>query len=171
MTLVIIFKGNNIISLCSLQPTIHHCFLLPHCCPTMKFVLVLAAAVFVGAGAFVPQQAARTAFRAPAPLRADTTAEEVKIFDQEQFIEESKEMRLKHLEEQAMYALKIAVENYGNAVFRKLQYSYRVEDACQFRFVVVTLAAGPTMLVLSVCSNTGADYYPVPSKNLHDSFD
>jgi 3'-phosphoadenosine 5'-phosphosulfate sulfotransferase (PAPS reductase)/FAD synthetase len=26
-------------------------------------------------------------------------------------------MRLKHLEEQAMFALKIAVENYGNAVF------------------------------------------------------
>ena len=47
------------------------------------------------------------------------TAEQVKVFDQEQFIEESKEMRLKHLEEQAMYALKIAVENYGNAVFRK----------------------------------------------------
>ena len=40
-----------------------------------------------------------------------------KIFDQEQYIAESKEMRLKHLEEQAMFALKIAVENYGNAVF------------------------------------------------------
>jgi len=39
------------------------------------------------------------------------------VFDQEQFIAESKEMRLKHLEEQAMFALKIAVENYGNAVF------------------------------------------------------
>lgn len=39
------------------------------------------------------------------------------VFDQEQFIQESKDMRLKHLEEQAMYALKIAVENYGNAVF------------------------------------------------------
>ena len=44
---------------------------------------------------------------------ADTT----KIFDQEVFIAESKEMRLKHLEEQAMFALKIAAENYGNAVF------------------------------------------------------
>lgn len=42
---------------------------------------------------------------------------DVKIFDQEQFIEESKAMRLQHLEEQAMYALKIACENYGNAVF------------------------------------------------------
>ena len=38
-------------------------------------------------------------------------------FDQEAFIKESKEMRLKYLEEQAMYALKISCENYGNAVF------------------------------------------------------
>ena len=37
--------------------------------------------------------------------------EDVKIFDQEQFIQTSKDMRLQHLEEQAMYALKIAVEN------------------------------------------------------------
>ena len=42
---------------------------------------------------------------------------EDKIFDQEAYIAESKEMRLKHLEEQAMFALKIACENYGNAVF------------------------------------------------------
>lgn len=35
------------------------------------------------------------------------------VFDQEQFIEESKDMRLKHLEEQAMFALKIAAESYG----------------------------------------------------------
>jgi len=40
-----------------------------------------------------------------------------KVFDQEAYIAESKEMRLKHLEEQAMFSLKIAVENYGNAVF------------------------------------------------------
>lgn len=39
------------------------------------------------------------------------------VFDQEQYIAQSKELRLKHLEEQAMFALKIAVENYGNAVF------------------------------------------------------
>jgi len=39
------------------------------------------------------------------------------VFDQEKFIAESKEMRLKHLEEQAMFALKISCENYGNAVF------------------------------------------------------
>eukprot|EP00934_Nitzschia_sp_Nitz4_P008586 Nitzschia sp. Nitz4//scaffold213_size37731//7379//8671//NITZ4_007716-RA/size37731-processed-gene-0.35-mRNA-1//1//CDS//3329542053//8576//frame0 len=38
-------------------------------------------------------------------------------FDQEAFIAESKEMRMNHLEEQAMFALKIACENYENAVF------------------------------------------------------
>merc|ERR1712003_147740 len=38
-------------------------------------------------------------------------------YDQEQFIAESKEMRLKRLEEQAMYALKISCENFDNAVF------------------------------------------------------
>jgi len=38
-------------------------------------------------------------------------------FDQEAFIQESKEMRLKHLEEQAMFALKTSVENFDNAVF------------------------------------------------------
>merc|ERR1719313_570569 len=40
-----------------------------------------------------------------------------KIFDQEAFIAESKEMRLKHLEEQAMFALKTSCENFDNAVF------------------------------------------------------
>jgi len=39
------------------------------------------------------------------------------MFDQEAFIEESKEMRLKHLEEQAMFALKTSVENFENPVF------------------------------------------------------
>merc|ERR1719247_1791592 len=38
-------------------------------------------------------------------------------YDQEQFIAESKEMRLRHLEEQAMYALKISCENFDHAVF------------------------------------------------------
>jgi phosphoadenosine phosphosulfate reductase len=38
-------------------------------------------------------------------------------FDQEAFIAESKEMRLKHLEEQAMFALKTSVENFENPVF------------------------------------------------------
>lgn len=35
------------------------------------------------------------------------------IFDQEAFIAEGREMRLKHLEDQAMFALKIAAESYG----------------------------------------------------------
>jgi len=38
-------------------------------------------------------------------------------FDQEKVIAESQAMRLKHLEEQAMYALKVSCENYSNAVF------------------------------------------------------
>lgn len=85
----------------------------------MKLVVALAA-FFGGAGAFVlPQHVAfRTHSSPPSTLvRMADTAEAVKVFDQEQFIQESKDMRLKHLEEQAMYALKIAVENYGNAVF------------------------------------------------------
>merc|ERR1711966_216319 len=44
-------------------------------------------------------------------------ADDAEVFDQESYIAESKAMRLKHLEEQAMFSLKIAVENYGNAVF------------------------------------------------------
>jgi len=38
-------------------------------------------------------------------------------FDQEAFIQESKDMRLKYLEEQAMFALKTSCENFDNAVF------------------------------------------------------
>merc|ERR1719428_2559798 len=38
-------------------------------------------------------------------------------FDQEAFIAESKEMRLKHLEEQALFALKTSCENFENPVF------------------------------------------------------
>jgi phosphoadenosine phosphosulfate reductase len=41
----------------------------------------------------------------------------VNMFDQEAFVADSKEMRLKHLEEQAMFALKTSVENFDNAVF------------------------------------------------------
>jgi len=41
----------------------------------------------------------------------------VSMFDQEAFIAESKEMRLKHLEEQAMFALKTSCEGFDNAVF------------------------------------------------------
>lgn len=50
-------------------------------------------------------------------VRMSTAPAAVKAFDQEAFIAESKDMRLKHLEEQAMFALKIACENYDNAVF------------------------------------------------------
>ena len=72
---------------------------------------------------------ARTA--APAPQRAQglMTASRAVVsrsqavvpraasYDQEQFIAESEEMRLAHLEEQAMYALKISCENFENPVF------------------------------------------------------
>ena len=53
---------------------------------------------------------------APRPS-ALAMADDAEVFDQESYIAESKAMRLKHLEEQAMFSLKIAVENYGNAVF------------------------------------------------------
>lgn len=61
-----------------------------------------------------------TAF-APSSLRQQTSsslrmADTETIFDQEQFIAEGREMRLKYLEEQAMFALKIACENYGTYV-------------------------------------------------------
>jgi len=83
----------------------------------------IAVAVALGASsalAFVPTTpkfgnvVARSAKTSSSLKMAEEAAE---IFDQEAFIAESKEMRLKHLEEQAMFALKIAVENYGNAVF------------------------------------------------------
>jgi len=41
----------------------------------------------------------------------------VMTYDQEAFIQESKDMRLKHLEEQAMFALKTSCENFENPVF------------------------------------------------------
>lgn len=80
----------------------------------MKLFLSIAA-LLGGASAFAPNHGA--AFRSTTLRMADTAEKAKVVFDQEQFIAESKEMRLKHLEEQAMYALKIAVENYGNAVF------------------------------------------------------
>lgn len=76
----------------------------------MKFAAALAAAFGISmTSAFAPGS---VSFSAPAS--ALNMAEQ---FDQEQFIAESKEMRLKHLEEQAMFALKIACENYEGAVF------------------------------------------------------
>lgn len=56
------------------------------------------------------------AFMSTAPLRqpqATSVRMAEEIFDQEAFIAEGREMRLKHLEDQAMFALKIACENYG----------------------------------------------------------
>mmetsp|Transcript_26472 Transcript_26472/g.52744 ORF Transcript_26472/g.52744 Transcript_26472/m.52744 type:complete len:440 (-) Transcript_26472:96-1415(-) len=84
-------------------------------------VTALSLAVHTAtAFAFAPaHQSSLSLLRPPSSsslLMADT-ATEPKIFDQEAYIAQSKEMRLKHLEEQAMFALKIAVENYGNAVF------------------------------------------------------
>ena len=55
-----------------------------------------------------------TPLSSKAPARMRTA---VMSFDQEAFIAESKEMRLKHLEEQAMFALKTSCENFENAVF------------------------------------------------------
>jgi hypothetical protein len=72
-----------------------------------------------GASAFTTAPTHRAPRQLVSTTQRFSTAEDVKaatVFDQEQFIATSKEMRLQHLEEQAMYALKIAVENYGNAV-------------------------------------------------------
>uniref|UniRef100_A0A6T6BCM3 Thioredoxin domain-containing protein n=1 Tax=Diacronema lutheri TaxID=2081491 RepID=A0A6T6BCM3_DIALT len=86
-------------------------------------VALLAAPAFSGPSARVasPARAASSALatspRAAAGGVRMSTAPAVKTFNQEAFIAESKEMRLKHLEEQAMFALKIACENYDNAVF------------------------------------------------------
>jgi len=58
--------------------------------------------------------------RARAPVRRSLRSNVAGLkmgFDQEAFIAESKEMRLKHLEEQAMFALKTSCENFENPVF------------------------------------------------------
>ena len=90
----------------------------------MKFSSTIAVSMLVGtASAFAPNAAIKSA-RAVQPASFSSVAVEMgekPVFDQEQFIEESKDMRMKHLEEQAMFALKIAAENYGNA--GKLHYS------------------------------------------------
>lgn len=64
--------------------------------------------------------AAASAYSLSAGLRTPQRAAAASVqmaYDQEKFIAESKEMRLKHLEEQAMFALKISCENFENAVF------------------------------------------------------
>ena len=84
----------------------------------MKFSSSVAVSMLVGtASAFAPNAALQSA-RAIKPASFSSVAVEMAekpVFDQEQFIQESKDMRMKHLEEQAMFALKIAAENYGNA--------------------------------------------------------
>jgi hypothetical protein len=75
----------------------------------MKLVAALPA--IFGASLALAFAPSRVTFSRPSSLHM---AEQ---FDQEKFIAESKEMRLKHLEDQAMYALKISCENYENAVF------------------------------------------------------
>jgi phosphoadenosine phosphosulfate reductase len=68
-------------------------------------------------GAFMAGKKSRQA----APKRAAVAMSMAKAdgdsFDQEAFIAESKEMRLKYLEEQAMFALKTSCENFENPVF------------------------------------------------------
>jgi hypothetical protein len=93
-----------------------------------------------------------TAF-APASLRQQqpTTsslrvADTETIFDQEQFIAEGREMRLKHLEEQAMFALKIACENYGTCCHTFL---YAVEGGNRCASTGDSLSAPPLFIVIS----------------------
>jgi len=74
----------------------------------MKVALFLLA-LATGATAFAPSSMHSRALRkATVPNMA---------FDMEASIQETKDMRLKHLEEQAMLALKLAVENHENPVF------------------------------------------------------
>ncbi|KAL3913786.1 MAG: hypothetical protein SGARI_000480 [Bacillariaceae sp.] len=81
----------------------------------MKFAVVALGAIYGATfgSAFAPSASSIRKTN----VAMSVAAEDKVAFDQEQFIAESKEMRLKHLEEQAMYALKISCENYGNAVF------------------------------------------------------
>jgi len=79
----------------------------------------LAMSVLCGAvstSAFAPS--AQKAFsRVGIQQKSNTVTFMAESFDQEQFNSIGKDMRLKYLEEQSMYALKVSCENYGNAVF------------------------------------------------------
>ena len=87
------------------------------------FLAGASAAVAFAPSAYVPSKMSVARSSASAAITpgsgsmALSMASDDDAFDQEKFIAESKEMRLKHLEEQAMFALKISCENYGNAVF------------------------------------------------------
>merc|ERR1719276_171075 len=90
----------------------------------MKFILASVAAAVFGASsisAFAPALAGKALTRTSDAVFTQSSAlamaDDEKVFDQEAFIAESKEMRLKHLEEQAMFALKTSCENFDNAVF------------------------------------------------------
>jgi len=81
----------------------------------MKAQALAIATLLGGVSAFMQHAPNTFIARSTASKTAIPMAEEV--FDQEQFNNEGKDMRLKYLEDQAMYALKISCENYGNAVF------------------------------------------------------
>eukprot|EP00585_Thalassiosira_rotula_P011556 CAMPEP_0196143346 /NCGR_PEP_ID=MMETSP0910-20130528/13150_1 /TAXON_ID=49265 /ORGANISM="Thalassiosira rotula, Strain GSO102" /LENGTH=444 /DNA_ID=CAMNT_0041404789 /DNA_START=32 /DNA_END=1366 /DNA_ORIENTATION=+ len=91
----------------------------------MKAYATAVAAALFGAStisAFAPTLTGKSLTRTSNAILSQSSAlamadDDAKVFDQEAFIAESKEMRLKYLEEQAMFSLKIACENYGNAVF------------------------------------------------------
>jgi phosphoadenylyl-sulfate reductase (thioredoxin) len=92
LALLAVFGLDRALGFSPLHPQLHH-----------------GAAKMIGSSSFGPLRLSAETAEAAAVAKP--------VFDQEQFIQESKDMRLKHLEEQAMFALKIAVENYGNAVF------------------------------------------------------
>lgn len=102
-----IFRGLTAVHFLVILVTTGHSFEKPKI-TTMKIAFALAAAFAASTSAFAPSR------MAPKPSGLQMAEEQ---FDQEQFIAESKEMRLKHLEEQAMFSLKIACENYEGAVF------------------------------------------------------
>jgi hypothetical protein len=83
---------------------------------TMKLSSTVALSMLFGSvSAFSPSSTVSKAVQSASFSSVAVKMGEKPVFDQEQYIEESKEMRLKHLEEQAMFALKIAAENYGYA--------------------------------------------------------
>ena len=86
----------------------------------MKYATGLFLIATSGVSAFAPSSQTFIPAKIGEARRSQVSrfmADDEEQFDQEKFIAESKEMRLKHLEEQAMFALKVSCENYGNAVF------------------------------------------------------
>jgi len=71
--------------------------------------ILVALALVGGATAFAPASMRSRAMRSKTAVKMG--------FDMEASIQETKDMRLTHLEEQAMFALKTAVENHENPVF------------------------------------------------------